>query len=407
MIQPDHQPTLVDLFCGAGGLSLGMQTAGFRPVYAADIWSAAVATHRLNLGEHVVEAGLDPEMDLPHADVYAGGPPCQGFSSAGRRVADDDRNTLVGVFAGLIAKHRPRAFVFENVEGFLTSGTGRFIVDLLDPLIDAGYCIHMKKVNAADFGVPQHRKRTVAIGGLGWDPGFPAPTHASFGAPGTGRRLSSLPLTPTVSAALAGLPPAASSKPGEPQDHVAAKLHGVDLQRAALLGPGDRMRDLPDALQHTSYQQRAHRRVSDGTASAKRGGAPAGIRRLRGDEPSKAITGAALRDFLHPSENRRLTIRECARLQTFPDPFVFTGSVADRIQQIGNSVPVGLAAAIGRHLRAGLAREPPRSEPGRLCSFVPSASSGMSPRLAQVTGMVASRYNPASTRGQGACLWQD
>lgn len=407
MITPDHQPTLVDLFCGAGGLSVGMQKAGFRPIYAADIWGAAVATHRLNLGEHVVETGLDPDMDLPHADVYAGGPPCQGFSSAGRRVADDNRNTLVGVFASLIAKHRPKAFFFENVEGFLTTGTGRFIVELLDPLIQAGYCIHMKKVNAADFGVPQHRKRTVAIGGLGWDPGFPAPTHASFGAPGTGRRLSSLPLTPTVSAAFADLPPAASGKPGRPHDHVAAKLQGIDLQRAAFLGPGDRMRDLPAELQHISYRQRAHRRVSDGTASAKRGGAPAGIRRLRGDEPSKAITGAALRDFLHPNENRRLTIRECARLQTFPDSFVFTGSVGDRIQQIGNSVPVGLAETIGRHLRSGLARATQHSQPGRLCSFEPSASSGMSPRLAAVNEMVVARYNPAPLQGKEACLWQD
>lgn len=178
------EATVVDLFAGAGGLSLGFARAGAKVVVAFDNWPAAVETYRSNLGDHVSGGDIHRDLDVPDADVVTGGPPCQGFSSAGMRRAEDERNTLVGEFSRLIAKRRPRAFVFENVEGFLTGAGGQFVFELLDPLIAAGYRIHVRKVNAANYGVPQHRKRVVAIGGLGWDPSFPRGTHAAFGAPG-------------------------------------------------------------------------------------------------------------------------------------------------------------------------------------------------------------------------------
>ena len=114
--------------------------------------------------------------------VIAGGPPCQGFSSAGMRRTGDKRNTLVACFAQIVTRKRPRAFVFENVEGFLTAEGGKRVLDLLTPLVTAGYRIHLRKVNAANYGVPQHRKRVIAIGGLGWEPSFPEPTHSAHGA---------------------------------------------------------------------------------------------------------------------------------------------------------------------------------------------------------------------------------
>lgn len=375
------------------------------PIFAADIWRPAVATYRANLGDHVQELALDESTPLPDADVYAGGPPCQGFSSAGRRVADDERNSLVRVYANLIASHRPRAFVFENVEGFLTTGRGRFLVDLLDPLIAAGYCIHVRKVNAANYGVPQHRKRIIAIGGLGCDPGFPAPTHRAYGAPGAHLSARVKPPTPTVRDAIADLPAPATEAPGDPHDHYCCSLQGDDLERARHLMPGQRMRDLPEHLQHESYRKRAFRRVCDGTPTEKRGGAPSGIRRLVGDEPSKAITGAALRDFIHYDQDRPLTLRECARIQSFPDDFVFTGSVADRVQQIGNSVPVGLATAIGRHLVEGLSQDRGAGLPGQLLSFVPTASEGMSPSLREVCDLVARRFTTRRHANKEPMLW--
>ena len=165
--------TLVaDLFCAAGGLSAGLLAAGCRIVHAADCDPTAVQSYRLNFRHEAALENLHWNSTLPDTDVVVGGPPCQGFSSAGKRNPNDARNSLVAVFAHLVARHRPQAFLFENVEGFLTGDEGRWVVDLLDPLITAGYCIHMRKINAANYGVPQHRKRVIALGGLGWNPGF-------------------------------------------------------------------------------------------------------------------------------------------------------------------------------------------------------------------------------------------
>jgi DNA (cytosine-5)-methyltransferase 1 len=343
------------------------------------------------LGEHVHCAAIDDNLELPSTEVIIGGPPCQGFSSAGARRDDDQRNTLVAVFARLIAKHRPTAFVFENVEGFLTGGDGRFIFDLLDPVIEAGYRVHLKKVNAANFGVPQHRKRVLGIGGLGWDPTFPVPTHSAHGAPGALLAGTQLPLTPSLGDALRGLPSATVGNDGN--DHSYSVLDGVDLERARRLGPGQRMRDLPEELWHESYKRRAYRRVMDGMPVEKRGGAPAGLRRLRADEPSKAITGAAINEFLHPTEDRPLTVRECARVQTFSDGFVFAGSRRDRAQQIGNAVPHLFAEVIARTLLHDLGNRSNGANEGALLSFTPTLSSGMSPILGEVTRKVAKRYS--------------
>ena len=164
-----EQSTVADLFCGAGGLSVGLQAAGFRIVHAADCDPAAAQSYRLNFPHGVALESLRRNSALPNADIVVGGPPCQGFSSAGKRSPSDARNSLVAVFAHLVARHRPQAFLFENVEGFLTGDGGKWVVDLLDPLIAAGYCIHMRKVNAANFGVPQHRNLLAGIraGGSG------------------------------------------------------------------------------------------------------------------------------------------------------------------------------------------------------------------------------------------------
>jgi DNA (cytosine-5)-methyltransferase 1 len=382
----------IDLFCGAGGLSLGLRQAGLQPVYSIDCNETAVHTYRANLGGHVAHGHVVDEIDLPEADVIVGGPPCQGFSSAGLRRRGDHRNTLVSCFARIIARRRPLAFVFENVEGFLTSDDGAYVMDLLSPLVEAGYRIQLRKVNAANFGVPQHRKRVLAIGGLGWDPSFPEATHYAYGAPGAGLAARGLPRAPTIGDSLADLPPPATEPPGVPSGHFFRPLVGVDLERARALKPGQKMRDLPAELCHESYHRRANRRVMDGTPTERRGGPPSGVRRLVADEPSKAITGGALSEFLHPTEDRNLTLRECARLQTFPDDFVFTGGVTEQSLLIGNAVPVLLARTIGESLIGDLTSAAPRPGEGRILSFVPTLSTGMSPALARVTGRVRSAF---------------
>ncbi len=399
-------PTFVDLFAGAGGLTLGFMRAGFVPCMGYDNWRPSVQTYRANFGDHVSEESIATDMDVPRASLIIGGPPCQGFSSAGMRRADDARNTLIGTFARLVARRKPPAFVFENVEGFLTGGDGAFVFELLDPLIEVGYRIHLRKVNAANYGVPQHRKRVVAIGGLGWEPSFPRPTHAAFGAPGAhlanGRLVAT---TPTLEQALRELPPARASDDPSLADHCYSPLSGDDLERAKLLKPGESMRDLPEELWHTSYRRRAYRRVMDGTPTERRGGAPAALRRLRGDEPSKAITGGALRDFLHPTANRPLTIRECAVLQTFPTDFQFCGTVTEKAQLIGNAVPPLLAQRIAESLRADVLRSPKAKPGGALLTFVPTLSSGMSPALRRATERVMDRFANAATREHVGLLW--
>lgn len=401
-----NNPTYADLFCGAGGLSLGLRRAGFHEVFASDKWSAAVAVYRENLFPGAVAEEISIDTALPNADVIVGGPPCQGFSSAGMRKNGDRRNSLVSVFAEIIARERPQAFVFENVEGFLTAEGGDRVVDLLKPLVDAGYRIHLRKINAANYGVPQHRKRVIGIGGLGWNPSFPSPRTFAEGAPGADAIGRGLPNVLGVSAALAGLPPASSSEPGDPQGHVATRLSHDDLRRARWLEPGMTMRDLPLELQHESYQRRANRRVRDGTPTERRGGAPAGLRRLAPDLPSKAITGGARSDFLHPFEDRRLTVRECARLQTFPDDFVFRGPLADQVKMIGNAVPPLLATAIGESLREDLARcRPSEVSGGALLSFVPTNASALSPTLQRVVMRLEAEFSIPRPSNQTS-LWR-
>lgn len=398
--------TVLDLFCGAGGMGLGFTQAGFKISFAVDNYTAAVETYRANLGDHIQALDLSEAIELPKTDIIVGGPPCQGFSSAGIRRVGDVRNSLVSQFASIIVRNRPLAFVFENVEGFLTAENGERVFDLLAPLVDAGYNIHLRKINAAEYGVPQHRKRVIGIGGLGWNPEFPAPTHRPFGAPGVFAKHENLPPTPTLADALAGLGNPGTMPPGHPQGHFTKPLSPADAARAALLLEGQTMRDLPPELRHDSYNRRANRRVQDGTETARRGGAPTGIRRLRFDEPSKTITGGARAEFLHPTEPRNLSIRECARIQSFPDDFIFKGALADQIQLIGNAVPPlfarVLAESLSRQLDQLPAQLPFTMGGGSLLSFQPTDSPGYSPALRSVTDRVQEIFNTRPTIPQPA-----
>ena len=402
--------TVVDLFCGAGGLSIGLGRAGFEVARAYDHFGAAVETYRRNVGDHVERAEIHESMDLPPSTVVAGGPPCQGFSSAGSRRTGDKRNTLVSVYAALIVRYRPSAFIFENVEGFLTAEGGERVMDLLRPLVAAGYRIHLRKVNAANYGVPQHRKRVLGIGGLGWSPTFLEPTHRAIGAPGAHRTGRHLPPTPTTLDALAGLGPPSSGPPGVPTGHFAPPLDDDDMARVSALLEGQTMRDLPEEFWHESYRRRAFRRVMDGTPSERRGGAPCGIRRLVGDHPSKAITSCTRTECVHPRENRYLTLREAARLQCFPDDFEFVGKQADQALLIGNAVPPTLSEAVGRSLIQDLREARTGTLPGALLSFVPTVAEAMSPALAHTMSLVHEAFSseqnrPLNNDRQGRLAW--
>ena len=383
---------------------LGLQWAGFDILAANDNWSPAIDTLERNFGG--VRVSPDDIRELSASDVLArtdgvtpflvtGGPPCQGFTSAGARRASDHRNTLVGEFARMVAELRPRWFLFENVEGFLTMSAGSFVIDLLDGVLDAGYQVRLRKVNVANYGVPQLRKRVIAVGSLGADPGFPGPSHHAFGAPGAEIDCTTaLPTAPTVADALGRLDVPASAVHDEViQGHLAPRVSESDTRRFRLLQQGQTMRDLPRELQHRSYAKRANRRVADGMPTERRGGAPAGVRRLRADEPSKAITSAAIREFLHPVEDRCLTLRECARLQGFPDSFKFLGNRSEQAILVGNAIPPTFGEALGRSIVArSRALSSDTDDSSRLLEFHVVNGTGMSPALRNVVERINARY---------------
>ena len=246
-----------------------------------------------------------------------------------------------------------------------------------------------------------------ATGGLGLGRGatFPEPTHFAYGAPGAFLVGHELPPTPTMMECIGDLTvPTESEDDSLIPNHFFRPLSGIDLERASLLEPGQRMCDLPETLWHPSYSKRANRRVMDGTPTERRGGPPSGVRRIFPDEPSKAITASARVEFIHPLENRNLTLRECARLQTFPDDFVFAGTLSESATLIGNAVPPLLAYNIGMALIADLRDLTCENGGGKLLSFVPTDSNGMSPALRSITETVTERFGLNRTERQKE-LW--
>lgn len=391
---------LIDLFCGAGGLATGFTQAGITTLLASDNWPPAENTYRSNYPNHRFELADIRSLDLPKilspaVDplklIVAGGPPCQGFSSAGARNKSDMRNTLVSTFAEKAVSLRPAMIVFENVEGFLTLDGGRFVIDLLKPLIDSGYRIRLEKHNVANFGVPQLRKRVIGLAALGRKPEPLRETHYAHGMPGATLIAKQQPPVDGVLACLQS----ASVLQDDPLDEK-RELSGLDLERVQHILPGGTMRDLPEPLQHHSWNVRANRRVSDGMPTERRGGAPIGMRRLMGSEPSKAITSAATREFIHPVEDRFLTQREAALLQTFPPSYEFIGNRAQINTLIGNAIPPRFAKAIADSVIRTMSKAVDGSLGGGLDALRLTNSSGVSPALARTIELVESTFPKSS-----------
>lgn len=405
-----RRPTAISLFAGAGGCSLGFQQAGYDIRFAADIDEDAVGSYHRNFGKTPCEAKDIRELGVESAlesiglepgelDILLGGPPCQGFSSAGVKSSDDPRNFLLRHYVRLLEGIRPKWFIMENVEGLLTNAGGLHLRDAVELFLAAGYSVNVEKVYAQGYGVPQRRKRVLIVGNrLGHDFRFPEPV-----TPFSGNIFRKGEIT--FLTATSDLPPATEDVEcvlgygGPPHnelqvflrgdartvtDHYAPPLSEIQFERVRGLQPGQTMKDLPEELQHESFRRRAFRRVMDGTPVEKRGGAPSGLKRLFADEPSLTITSAATREFVHPKEHRLLTLRECARLQTFPDWFVFAGNAASRIQQIGNAIPPVLARAIAEHITRAYGFHASYLRPVQpTLRFCLTRSEGMSPALAR------------------------
>ncbi len=304
--------TIISLFSGAGGLDLGLTQAGNNVIWANDIDNDAVATYKANINSHIVLADIQTIdiSSIPSADVVVGGFPCQGFSTANlKRSTDDKRNSLYKFFYNAIKEKQPKFFIAENVKGILSLGGGSIVKQITNDFENAGYIVDIHKVNMADYGIPQHRERVVFIGQRK-DLGeqilfkFPAPTNSKDGKGG-------LPKWKSIKEALENLPPI-----------------------------GDTTKD------PNNYGSSYHFIVRDFTAH----------RATDPDKPSPAILArgngkGGVCAIPHYNGMRRLSIRESAVIQTFPQDFVFSGKMGSCYRQIGNAVPVHFAMLLGTELK--------------------------------------------------------
>ena len=410
----DISPKAISLFCGAGGCSLGFKRAGYEIIYALDIDPKAIDTYRANFPDSIAEQQDINDIDFKgllqrfgissgELDILIGGPPCQGFSTAGTRFWDDPRNHLLRSYVRGLEIIKPKWFLMENVEGLLTSNKGIYVTEAVKAFVRLGYKVRLEKVYAQEFGIPQRRKRVIIVGNsLGLDFKFPSPM-----VPVTGRIFRNSDLN--IAQAIDDLP-APTTKQGQvlrydipTNTEIATKLRGgasrvydheylepkgLQRERIIALCSGQTMKDLPEHLHHGSFRKRANRRVADGTPTEKRGGSPSGLKRLVASEPSLTITSAATREFVHPTQNRTLTARECARIQTFPDTFEFCGANSDKIRQIGNAIPPDLAFQFAMHISESYGFESQARSKGQLLGFNLTKATAMSPALMKTASLL-------------------
>lgn len=376
----------IDLFSGAGGLGTGFKAAGFEIVAALESIPAFAKTHAANFpGCHTVVADIErmsPKLFASKVgiapgsvDVIVGGPPCQTFSTigtpkiqhvTGKDVRTDPRNYLFKTFLDYVAYFKPSIFVMENVPQLKTKYNGILFTRILEIVDKLGYSIHMNILNAVNFGVPQSRRRLFVVGVLGQHKfSFP---EAQFGLSNDMQKSfnfvqnRSLGTARTVSDALDDLPKIYDGcRLGPLPYHVENPLNKYQRQLRSRTGkvdnnvcrvsndrakrvfrhmkPGQRYMDLPERVRRILpfREDIFHDR----------------LKRLVPDAPSWTILAHIGMDgymYIHPYEDRTLSVREAARIQSFPDSFVFSGNMREQYVQVGNAVPPMLAQAIASNV---------------------------------------------------------
>jgi DNA (cytosine-5)-methyltransferase 1 len=363
---------VVDLFAGAGGLSAGFSNVStisgdpaYRIIRAVESDAAAAASFEANFGSADVFVGpIEEWLELEDADVVVGGPPCQGFSQLGRRDPTDPRNRLWEQYFRVVESIRPAAFVLENVDRFRASAE---LLEFRRRCAEAGYPqTHVAPLNAADFGTPQKRVRTIVVGireGLPMIDPLPLPTHAQ--APTFDDSAPWRTVADTLRGVSDGLPATTRLAGGRtvtverfdgstatiPGPYPTSELHigraptERSLERYRHIGPGQNRHALPEHLQAPCW-----RKHKSGSADV--------MGRLSWDKPAVTVRTEFFKPekgrYLHPSEHRALTHLEAALLQGFPLDYRWCGSKIEIARQIGNAVPVQLAEAVARSLYTAL-----------------------------------------------------
>jgi len=369
----NKRPISVDLFCGAGGMSLGFEQAGFDVVAAFDVEAWNIATHKKNFPKTKAVAldlaKVSGKTLREHArlgnrtiDVVFGGPPCQGFSVGGKRDLDDERNLLVYEFARLVRELRPRYFVMENVRGLLLEPVRPVLESFVRRIKRAGYAVvePIVPLDAANFGVPQRRLRTFV---LGYRKDLPAPRYPAAKAC---VNESGQTYRPVVRDAIADLPEVESHEElwdtdvfmGELDEgsHYARVLRGLIRDRADHSYPRRVVTNRLTGCFRTKHSRETRKRF----AATPPGGAEPVSRYIRLDLDAVAPTIRAGTGTdhgshtaprpIHPTTPRCITPREAARLHSFPDWFEFHGTRWHDFRQIGNALPPLLARAVASQI---------------------------------------------------------
>lgn len=338
-------PKVLDLFSGAGGLSLGFQAAGFTIVGGVDIDINAIKTYAKNfpnsrawledLNAPTLEYKKWETSQVGHIDVIVGGPPCQGFSLAGKRNPDDPRNLLYIKYMDAVEAISPKYVVIENVPNIASMNGGAVKRAIVADLEALGYVVQVETLNASHFGVPQARRRTFFVGSK---PGltFTFPKATTLENPYTSKdAISDLPSldssaigveTQYKSSALNTYQKRMRTKSNSIFNHELVRHTQKTIQIVRLVPDGGNYKDLPEHLKDT-------RRVNIAWT------------RMNSNKPSFTIDAGHNHHF-HYSENRVPSVRECARIQSFPDDFEFLGPRTSQYRQVGNAVPPTLAQAI-------------------------------------------------------------
>lgn len=335
-ITPKRKYKLVELFAGAGGLALGMEKAGFKSVLLNEFDKHACQTLRENRPKWNVIEGDISNVDFTEyknqIDILSGGFPCQAFSYAGKKLGfEDTRGTLFFEFARAVKETNPKVIVAENVRGLLKHENGNTLAAIKNVIDELGYeLVDPRVLKAVFYQVPQKRERLFLIG-IRKD----ISDYVEFKWPSPYKRIMTM-----RDALKAGDLYSTDVPPSEGQKYPKRKAEILSK-----VPQGGYWRDLPDKLQR-EYMQKSYFLGGGKTGMA---------RRLSWDEPSLTLTCSPAQkqtERCHPEETRPLTVREYARIQTFPDDWTFSGPLTAQYKQIGNAVPVNLAYAVGRSLIA-------------------------------------------------------
>lgn len=330
--------TFVDLFTGAGGLYRGFKNAGLNPIFSVEIWKPAIQTLKKNYPEINLYEGdirglkadkIQALLGEKECDVLVGGPPCQGFSTIGKRLERDPRNELVFEFIRLVSEVKPKFFIMENVKGLLSANKGIMKELIIKEFQKIGYQNTISKVLCAeDYEVPQKRQRVFFFGvrndiQLKHELKFPEPSECKI----------------TVGEAIMDI----MGQENEIPNHVPMRHNQTVINRIKCIpeGEGIPKEGLPDTVAYGSRSDFKDNRIKNFSHVYKR---------LDRKKAATTMVPGHNAFPLHPVANRSLTVREAARIQTFPDDVVFCGNRQEQCIQVGNAVPIRLAEFLAKNV---------------------------------------------------------